>query len=274
MRRPRRCWGWPAPRLAADGGTVPGADQAGAAREPAVTAEPAATDETGAQDAPALTADDPPQQPSPRPGQRPATKRPATKRPPPRTPSRPARPAADTTPAPAPSQPPQEPPPSTGQPQVLFPWAGVGWPTAADAATAAVAARLVEAHFPGGMLRQARAELWWYGNRRALVLIGSATAPEQAAGAPMSVLQAAAAEAASNVTEDEVAAAHLDVARDILLAGRTPAGLADYLGQMYERTSDPTAGQSFLRQLERVSRTNVERTLRRLGTGAAAEVRP
>jgi len=218
-----------------------------------------------------VSADDAPQQPSPRPRQRPTTKRPATRRPPARRPSPPTPPPPDTTPAPAP---PQERPPSTGQPQVLFPWAGVGWPTGADLATAAVAARLIEAHFPGGMLRQARAELWWHGSRRALVLIGSATAPAQGAGAPRPVLQAAAAEAASNVTADEVAAAHLDVARDILLAGRTPAGLADYLGQMYERSSDPMAGQAFLRQLERVSRTNVERTLRRLGTGAAAEVRP
>jgi hypothetical protein len=69
---------------------------------------------------------------------------------------------------------------------------------------------------------------------------------------PAAMLTAAPREVAALLTPAWVAEAREAVARDILLGGRTVEGLAGYLGELFERTGRPEAGQDFLRQLDGV----------------------
>lgn len=158
-------------------------------------------------------------------------------------------------------------------PQVLFPWAAIGWTTAADPATVAVTARLVQLRLAAEPLRSARAELWWTHGRRALVALGSATAPADSAAPTVSArLLAVVREVAGRVTPAEVAAARLAVAREILLSARTPEGLARFLGGLFDRSGDPLAAQAFLRALNQVNAQSVEAGLRALAPPVTTEV--
>ena len=142
-----------------------------------------------------------------------------------------------------------------------------------------MAARLVLARLSPEQLRLARAELWWSARGRALVALGSATAPDSSAVLPPNAagirpavrattapgpahwLTAAVGETRENLSREEVQAAGLAISREILLSTRTPDGLARFLGEIFERTDRPTGGQAFLRQLGRVDVRAVERAL-------------
>ncbi|HET9986708.1 MAG TPA: hypothetical protein VFQ38_24230 [Longimicrobiales bacterium] len=204
-------------------------------------------------------------------------------------------------------------------PQVLFPWAAAGFPSDASPAVLAVTARLLEGRLAALPLRTARAEVWWQGGDRAVVLEGSAAAtpspvraaapiraapppkasrPSSARGArrvrpaagaapspppardtmpnPGALLATAPREVAALLTPAWVAEARQSVARDILLAGRTAEGLAGYLGELFERTGHPTAGQEFLHELEGVDAEAVGQVIDafRSGTPVVEVVRP
>ena len=160
-------------------------------------------------------------------------------------------------------------------PQVLFPWAAVGWTAAAPPAAVAVAARLVQERLAAQPLRYARAELWWWGDARALVTLGSATRTgDPAAPGVAAALDAGVAAAAAALSPEDVARARLAVARDILFSARSPEGLARFLGELFERTGDPAAGQAFLRALDRVDAAAVGAALKGLGEAVVAEVKP
>ncbi len=160
-------------------------------------------------------------------------------------------------------------------PQVLFPWAAIAWRTEADPATVAVVARLLRLRLMAEPLRNARAELWWSRGQRALVALGSATVPaDSSAPALSATLDAAVRDVVRAVTPAEVAAARQAVAREILFSGRTPGGLARYLGELFDRTGDPLAGQAFLRALDRVSAHSVEAAVNGLARPVTAEVLP
>lgn len=89
---------------------------------------------------------------------------------------------------------------------------------------------------------------------------------------PAAVLRAAAADAIEHATPEEVAAARQAVARDLLFAARTPAGLALYLGEMYDRTADPLSGQKLLLQLDAVDAGSVAAVLQSLGEPLVQEL--
>lgn len=209
----------------------------------------------------------------------------------------------DTGLAPPPRTRPGPPQPATGDtaagPQVVFPWAAAGWRTDASPAVLAVAARLIDARLAAAAaLRTHRAELWWSGGARALVLLGSSFPPPPDTSAtrgpgrgarapafrslalprpapmpgPAAVLRAAAADAIEHATPEEVAAARQAVARDLLFAARTPAGLALYLGEMYDRTADPLSGQKLLLQLDAVDAGSVAAVLQSLGEPLVQEL--
>ncbi|HEX9106742.1 MAG TPA: hypothetical protein VF832_05935, partial [Longimicrobiales bacterium] len=163
---------------------------------------------------------------------------------------------------------------STGVPQVLFPWTAVGWRSEAAPAAIAVAARLLQARLSAASLRAAHAELWWNGERRALVLLGTpAAAPTDAATQGTSVVLALTlANAVASLTGEEVRAARSAVAREILFSARMPEGLARYLGQMAEHAGELGAGPAFLRALDRVDAPAVRAVLESVRKPRAAEV--
>ncbi len=162
---------------------------------------------------------------------------------------------------------------SVGRPQVLFPWAALGWSTDASPAVVSVAARLVQARLAAQPVRDAHAELWWTPDRSSLVVLASAAAASDSASVARA-LATGVSDVAAAVTGADAAAARLAVARDILFSARTPEGLARFLGELFDRTGDPAAGQAFLRALGRVSAAAVEGMLRRLGEPVTAAVVP
>jgi predicted Zn-dependent peptidase len=183
-------------------------------------------------------------------------------------------------------------------PQVLFRWVGLGFPAAdIDAGILMVAAELVQQRLHEAQVRAGQAEVWLRNTRRALVIVASETRPDTlpvarplrgtaarvatarsdaAVTALARVLHVAIVDAAAMVSEQSAAAARQRVLQDILLAARTPAGLASYLGEMYDRTGRPLAGPELLTSLMRVDKAGLTRAFTLLLDVAPtrAEVRP
>lgn len=151
--------------------------------------------------------------------------------------------------------------------QVLIDWAGVGYPAGAiDPATAAVAAALLERHLNESGLRRGQAEVWWHGDRRAVVVIAadnpgakSAAAVSSATSAPSLAqrLRTLVAETAALLEPTQLMEARRALRRDLLFAARTPHGFAEIVGTFLDRTGEPAAATRFVDALDHVEITRV-----------------
>lgn len=168
------------------------------------------------------------------------------------------------------------------EPQVLFPWAGIGYRVQANA-VAAVATELVRRTAAASALRNGTADLWWQPSGAGLVVLGAAregTALDDTTHAGVtrlqSYLQQRLAAALSSCTPDAVAAAARTVRVQLLLAARTPAGAAEVMGRLMDASGRVDAAGELLTELPEVRADDVKALLRRLlaDTPAFVEVRP
>jgi hypothetical protein len=170
-------------------------------------------------------------------------------------------------------------------PEVNAPWAGVALPVPELApAVVAVTAEVLQMHMSAVELRQGRAEFWWLRTGPAVVLIGAAEVQASGAGnrgrragdGPAAVLRAFPAEAATLLTPEAVATAKRRLRRELLLAARTPQGLAAVLGEFTAWSGDAGAAAAFHEALGRVQPRAVAAALARLAETEAivTELRP
>lgn len=183
-------------------------------------------------------------------------------------------PAADSTPE---SEPPAAPPePAPRRAETLRVWYGVAHLTSiADHALAATAARLMADTGPADpAVEAARVDLWNVRGRialvaRAAVYPGDAARVTRAVGGLLSRVQA-------NLSAQRVSAAARSVRRDLLVAARTPWGLAEIIGQNFDATGDPAAAARLEHDLTTVDPGSLASFLARLAgqSPVRAEVRP
>jgi predicted Zn-dependent peptidase len=175
---------------------------------------------------------------------------------------------------------PRTPPPTA---QVVYRAAGLGYRAhRLDPAALAVAAALLERQLARSGIPGARAEVWWSGGNRALVLFASERAEDAGSrdgrpGAPLRErLEAVMADVAGRPAAAEVLRARRRLVRDILFAARTAEGMAEVLGQMLDRTGEPLAAHRFVAALQRVDPRAVQAALRALSRtrAEAVEVAP
>lgn len=169
-----------------------------------------------------------------------------------------------------PTPPPAGPPPSTAgeirrvAPEVIFPWAGLGYEgEGMDPAVLMIVAVLVERQLRVAGVRGGTAEYWWNGGAGGLVVIGSVDGNSGQA-TPSSRLRRAVVDAAATAGPSTVAEARRALRHSLLFSARTPQGLAELIGDFYDRTGDPDAANAFLRRLRAVDPPAVQRALRTL----------
>ena len=166
------------------------------------------------------------------------------------------------------------PQPLTPDPQLIAPWLGVAYDASGTAPAAlAVLTVLVERSLQRSWDGPARAETWWAGPRRALVVTasyrdgpaprhGRGSGARAGSGSAAERLRRAIAEAGEELTAAEVAQIRRKIRRDLNFAARTPQGLARVIAEFYERTGDPDGAPDFLAELDRVDARAVQRALR------------
>jgi predicted Zn-dependent peptidase len=167
-------------------------------------------------------------------------------------------------------------------PEVNAPWAGVALPAPGLApAVVAVVAEVLQMHMSAVELRQGRAEFWWLRSGPAVILLGAAEVPaagagRRAGGDPATALRALPAETATLLTPEAVTTAKRRLRRELLLAARTPQGLAAVLGEFTAWSGDAGAAAAFHAALGRVDTGAVEAALARLAETDAivTELRP
>lgn len=168
------------------------------------------------------------------------------------------------------------------EPQVLFPWAGIGY-RVQESAVAAVATELVRRKAVGSALRDGTAELWWQRGGTGLVVLGAArdgTALDDTTDAGEARLRTYLRQqieaALSSATPSAVAAAARTVRVQLLMAARTAAGAAEVMGRFMDASGRDDAAAELLAQLPEVTAGDVRALLRRLvaDTPAFVEVRP
>lgn len=166
--------------------------------------------------------------------------------------------------------------PELPPPEVVYPWLGLAYPLpGATAAAVAVAARMLEDRIAHPQLRSLAVEAWWSASGPALVLTASFV-PPLSGDAVAGALRGAVTDAARTLTTGDALAAAQAVRRGVLLAARSPAGLAELVGGFADRTGDMRAAHSFLDDLETVDFHLVAAVLERVGSALPliAEVRP
>ena len=120
------------------------------------------------------------------------------------------------------------------EPEVIRHWVALGYPIRrADEAGALVAARFLgEEAAAGGGDFEVGIEIWEAGGGRALVVTGAAYARSREAMEAR--LGSMFAEAARSITEEDVRRLSDALRTEVLLAGRTPWGLAELVGQAWD----------------------------------------
>jgi predicted Zn-dependent peptidase len=149
-------------------------------------------------------------------------------------------------------------------PEVISARTGLAYATnATEPAVLALAAALIDETLPAPAIRQATAELWWVGDRSAVVVMGAAPTGSQASAAELRArLQLSVADAAARATAADIARLGRRLRQSLLMRARTPAGMAAVLGEFLDRTGDPASAEEFLEALERVEAEAVREALR------------
>lgn len=171
----------------------------------------------------------------------------------------------------APRAPPRVPIPGlrsgTTLPEVIHPWAGVGYVvTNADPVVLTVAAALIDERLATLGLSAAHSEIWWGADRLGLTLVGGA-GNGQADGANVRIselLEAAIPAALTGATPTRILTIRRSLYGKMLLRGRSPDGLAELIGELADRTGDPTGIESFLARLATIQPGPVRTFLRSL----------
>jgi predicted Zn-dependent peptidase len=137
----------------------------------------------------------------------------------------------------------------------------------------AEAAHLVAAHWVAESIRQeggdfeVGVEIWDVGRGRALVVSGAAfPRSRQAMDRRVS---SALPDAAARLTEDRVRQLAGQIRTEILMAGRTPWGLAELVGQAWDSGHGPEGLESLLLELERVTLAEVLQLLQSVAAAPA-----
>ncbi len=143
-------------------------------------------------------------------------------------------------------------------------WAAVGWSAVdEDPAVLAVASLLVTERLRNAGLSRAEAELWWNAGGVSFVAIGAV--PRRPDGARLATtLRTAILDATTDITAQAVADARNTLIRRLLLAARTPQGLAELIGRFHDRTGEPDGAMRFLEAIGRVDAPRVAEALRKL----------
>src|SRR5690606_11598608 len=115
-----------------------------------------------------------------------------------------------------------------------------------DPAVLMIVAVLVERQLRVAGVRGGAAEYWWNGGAGGLVVIGSVDGNSGQA-TPSSRLRRAVVDAAATAGPSTVAEARCALRHSLLFSARTPQGLAELIGDFYDRTGDPDAANAFLR---------------------------
>ncbi len=154
------------------------------------------------------------------------------------------------------------------EPQVLFPWAGIGYRVAPSAA-AAVATELIRRR-AAATLRGGAAEIWWQHGTGGLVVVGSlaeSAAPNDTAHAGTRLqadLQQVVAATLAGATPAAVTDAARTVRVEFLLAGRTAAGAAEVIGRFLDASGQDEAARELVARLSGVNPDDVTTLLRGL----------
>lgn len=160
------------------------------------------------------------------------------------------------------------PPSTTGEarqvpPEVIYPWAGLGYAGAGvDPAVLMVAAAVLERQLRAAGVREGAAEYWW-GGPGGVVVVGSGGG-RSGGGSLASRLLRAIADAAATAGPSTIVEARRALRHTLLFSARTPQGLADLIGEFYDRTGDPDGAAEFLDRLKAVDVAAVQRALRML----------
>lgn len=162
------------------------------------------------------------------------------------------------------------------RPETLRVWYGIAyWTGGAPHAVAATAARLLaDALAAEPAVEAPRVELWQVQGAAALVARGTAYPRE--APAMIRALAGLPARVRGNLSPERVRAAAQAVRRDLLLAARTPWGLADVLGRSRDATGDAFSAAHTVAALDRVDAAAVASFLDHLANRSPlqAEIRP
>ncbi|HWV56358.1 MAG TPA: hypothetical protein VNZ57_02705 [Longimicrobiales bacterium] len=153
-------------------------------------------------------------------------------------------------------------------PQLMAPWVGVGFDgRSIPPAALAVAARVLDEALRAADVREAAAELWLHRDGAAVVVLGAGR-PGSSGTATVRRLTESLLEIVESVAEapDDIAIdrARKALRRDLVLATRTPQGLAEVLGDFADRTGDPGFAAAVMSQIDRLSQTEVRTALRAL----------
>ncbi|MEJ2186995.1 MAG: hypothetical protein P8Z36_13840 [Gemmatimonadota bacterium] len=152
------------------------------------------------------------------------------------------------------------------EPQVMFPWAGIGY-RVTPGAVAAVATELIRRQ-AAAALTTGTAELWWQRDGGGLVVLGSvaeAAAEDTTAGARLQTeLRRSVAAALAAATADAVADAARTIRVALLLAARTAAGAAEVTGRFIDASGQVEAPRDLVAQLSAVDAHDVRTLLRGL----------
>lgn len=135
-------------------------------------------------------------------------------------------------------------------PEVIRHWVALGYPIrGGDEAGALVAARFLgEEEEAGGGDFEVGIEIWETEGGTALVVTGAAY--PRSREAMEARLGSMFADAARNITEDDVRRLSDALRREVLLAGRTPWGLAELVGQAWDAGRGTAGTDDFLRTLD------------------------
>lgn len=153
------------------------------------------------------------------------------------------------------------------EPQVMFPWAGIGYRVTPNA-LAAVATELIRRQ-AAAALTTGTAELWWQRDGGGLVVLGSvaeAAAEDTTAAGPrlQAELRRSVAAALAAATPEAVADAARTVRVALLLAARTAAGAAEVAGRFIDASGQVDAPRDLVAQLSAVDAHDVRTLLRGL----------
>lgn len=161
------------------------------------------------------------------------------------------------------------PAPPEASPQLSAPWVALALDgRGLDLATLAVAMRSIADGLALPEFRWCSTELWFEGDDAAIVVMGAgALASGRNAPTPAALeqrLRAAIESAANRISASAVETARRKSLAEVLLAIRSPQGLADFLGEFDDRAGGAAEASRFMERLERATAANVYAAMREL----------
>ena len=161
-------------------------------------------------------------------------------------------------------------------PEVIRHWVVEGYrlPSGDEAAALVVGRWLAEYSRTSGEDFEVGVEIWDVGDNRALVV--TAAAYPRSRQAMENRLASLFQNTASLITEDDVTRLSQELRTEIIMAGRTPWGLAELVGQAWDAGNGPEGVESLVSELDRLSRAQVTELVEALARGTAVreELRP